>query len=397
MHAVGDRADRHVVLVEGRPQPVEHPAGDLTVELRDTVGALREPEPHHGHVEHARVAALVVLGAEREDLVGRDTLRGAVPAEVLRDQVAREPVDAGRHRGVRREHGAGARHLERRVEVEVRAGLVDGELADPFDAEEAGVALVGVEHLRRGPAGQPRVDAQRADTADAEQQLLEQPVFAGAAVQAVRDVTEHAVVLLHVGVEQQQGHSADLGDPDPRNQLAAAGYGDRDPGRRAVLFAQQRDGKPIRVEDRVGLLLPALTGERLAEVAVPVEQADPDDRHAQVGGRLEVIAGQDAQAAGVLRQHGGDAELGREVGDRSGPLRLGQAPGTSARRSGRRRGRRRQPRAARQTPCRPPARSAAACAPHRAGAPGRGRSRPTVRGRRPGRRPGSRGAMTSAG
>ena len=34
-------------------------------------------------------------------------------------------------------------------------------------------------------------------------------------------------------------------------------------------------------------------------------------------GRLEVVAGEDAEAAGVLRQHLGDAELRREVGDAS--------------------------------------------------------------------------------
>ncbi len=35
---------------------------------------------------------------------------------------------------------------------------------------------------------------------------------------------------------------------------------------------------------------------------MPVEQADADDRHAQVAGGLEVVAGQDAEAAGVLGQ-----------------------------------------------------------------------------------------------
>jgi hypothetical protein len=49
---------------------------------------------------------------------------------------------------------------------------------------------------------------------------------------------------------------------------------------------------------------------------VPVEQADPDDRHAQVAGRLQVVARENAQAARVLRQYRGDAVLGREVGDR---------------------------------------------------------------------------------
>ena len=60
--------------------------------------------------------------------------------------------------------------------VEVEA-LVGGELADALEAEEAGVALVGVEHLGRRVAGDPAVRADRADAADAEQQLLEQPVL----------------------------------------------------------------------------------------------------------------------------------------------------------------------------------------------------------------------------
>ncbi len=58
------------------------------------------------------------------------------------------------------------------------------------------------------------------------------------------------------------------------------------------------------------LLLPAVPGEGLAEVAVPVEQPDADQRDTQVAGRLQMVAGQDAEAAGVLRQGGRDAEFG---------------------------------------------------------------------------------------
>ena len=54
VHAVGDRADRHLGLVERRPQAVEHPAADVPVQLGDAVGALREPEAHHRHVEDVR-------------------------------------------------------------------------------------------------------------------------------------------------------------------------------------------------------------------------------------------------------------------------------------------------------------------------------------------------------
>ena len=67
-------------------------------------------------------------------------------AELHLDQLAREPVDAGRHGRMGGEDGAGARLLQRRVEVQPLGG---DELADALDAEESGVALVGVEHLRR--------------------------------------------------------------------------------------------------------------------------------------------------------------------------------------------------------------------------------------------------------
>ena len=274
-----------------------------------------EPEAHDGHVEDARVAALVVLGAEREDPLDRDAGAGVVAAEVLRDQVAGEAVDAGRDRGVRGEDRAGARHLERGVEVEA---LVLGELADPLEAEEAGVALVGVEDLGRRGAGELAVGADGADAADAEQHLLAQPVLGVAAVEPVGDVAQDARC-----------------SPRRRCRAAAAGRGrpgrprcgrarSRPPGMPTVIaaggalaVAQQRERELVGVEDRVGLLLPAVARERLAEVAVPVEQADADDRHAEVAGGLEVVAGEDAEAAAVLRQHRGDAELRGEVGDRA--------------------------------------------------------------------------------
>ena len=69
VHAVGDRADRHLGLVEAGHRPANMLAADVAVQLRDAVGALGEAQAHDGHVEHGRVAALVVLGAEREDLV----------------------------------------------------------------------------------------------------------------------------------------------------------------------------------------------------------------------------------------------------------------------------------------------------------------------------------------
>ena len=65
----------------------------------------------------------------------------------------------------------------------------------------------------------------------------------------------------------------------------------------------------------VALLLPAVVGHPLVEVALRVHEADADERHAQVARLLAVIAGQHAEAAGVDRQRLVQGELGREIGD----------------------------------------------------------------------------------
>ena len=72
------------------------------------------------------------------------------------------------------------------------------------------MTLVGVEHLGRRVTGDPAVDPQRPDAADAEQQLLAEPVLAVAAVEPVGDVDVVLGVALDVGVQHQQRHPADL-------------------------------------------------------------------------------------------------------------------------------------------------------------------------------------------
>jgi hypothetical protein len=276
------------------------------------VHPLCQPHPHHGHVEHLGVAAGVGLRAQREHPVDGQRRVAGRPAEVLLDQGAGEPVDAGRHRGVRGEHRARPAHLDRLVEAQPRLRV----LADPLQAEEAGVALVGVEDLRLRMAGQRAERPHRPHSPHSQQQLLPEPVLAPATVEPVGDLPQGGLVLLHVGVEQQQRHPAHLGQPDLRGQHPALGQRDGDPDRRPAVLPQQRQRQPVRVGPRVMLLLPAFRGQRLAEVAVPVQQPHPDQRHAQVARGLEMVTGQNAEPAGVLGEGAGDAVLRREVGDR---------------------------------------------------------------------------------
>ena len=162
MHAVRDRADRHLVDGHARPEPVEHLAADLAVQFGDAVGARREAQAHHGHVE-AGLLRLVVAMAERHQLIERDAQLGHEPTEIFLDQLAWEAIDAGRNGGVGGEHAACTRGLDGFGEGEAAGD----ELADPLEREEAGVALVGVEDLRREAER-----AERPDTGNTEHHLL---------------------------------------------------------------------------------------------------------------------------------------------------------------------------------------------------------------------------------
>ena len=83
------------------------------------------------------------------------------------------------------------------------------QLADPLEAEEAGVALVGVEDV-----GLQAERAQGAHAADAEHDLLAQAVVLVAAVEAVGDGDAVGGVAGDVGVEEVQRDAADVGPPD---------------------------------------------------------------------------------------------------------------------------------------------------------------------------------------
>ena len=174
--------------------------------------------------------------------------------------------------------------------------------------------------------------AQRPRPADAEQQLL---ADAGPLVAAVEPRGQLAIlgrVAFDVRVEQQQGAAPDRHRPDPRRDRAGAGL-DADGDGAAVLRRRRPDRQRRGVDVEVLLLLPAVAVEALPEVALVVVEADADQRDAEVGRALDVIAGQHAEAARVDRQRLVQPELGREVGDRPRPQHAGVAlaPGVARR------------------------------------------------------------------
>ena len=200
-------------------------------------------------------------------------------------------------------------------------GLVEGrsgghQLAGPLGQEECGVALVEVPDRRRQPE---RPDGPHA--ADAQDELLVEAHLAAADVQDVGDRPIGVGVFRQVGIEEEDRHPADLGDPH-RDRQVAIRQGDRDVERIAVGVGRPEQRQAVQVVVGIGVLLVSVGVDRLAEVALAIEQADADERQGHVAGRLHVVAGQDAQPAGVDAQRFVKAVLGAEVGDRAVQRRL---------------------------------------------------------------------------
>ena len=208
------------------------------------------------------------------------------------------------------EDGSRPHHLE----CFVKRQSVADEVADPLQAEESGVALVGVEHLGRGGRGQFGERLDGTHSPDTEQQLLQEAMFAAATVETVGDGSQRVLVFGDIRVEKQQLDATHGNLPDSRPERFSVRQRECDQDGGAVGIAEHAERQTIRVEHGVGLLLPALARNRLAEVASAIEESHSDDGYTEVGCALEVIAGEDAESTRVLRQRCGDSELRREIG-----------------------------------------------------------------------------------
>ena len=295
--AVRDREDPSVG--DGLPGRV----GRRRVELADGVGAGREAQAEGRHVELASVA--VRPQSEIEHALHGHATGVEHRARHAPDEVGVEALVARRHRGVDGERGVALDPVERVAECEP----VPDELAGPLGQQECRVPLVQVPDGRRH-AERP----QRTHATDAEDQLLVEPHLPAADVQDVRDGPVLDGVLAHVRVEQQHRDAADLRQPDRDRQLAT-GQLQLHVERQAVRALDAGQRQPAEVVVGVRVFLMAVGVDRLAEVALAVQQADADERQRHVACRLHVIPGEDAQAAGVDAEGLMDPVLGAEVGD----------------------------------------------------------------------------------
>jgi len=315
MNAVGDVADGNLVFGNIRPQVLPHPAGDLAVKFADAVAGAGHLDRKDGHIEFA-VAMGPADAAEAVELLLRDLQGAVIVADVTVDQAQLELIDAGGHGGVAGEHGAVAVGF---------LGFLEGESrflhqeADALQGHEGGVALVHMADI--GPQAEAFEGAQ---AADAEDDLLLDARLLVSAVELVGDLAIARLVLRRVGVEEVERDASDIHPPDPERDLPLREV-HRNEDRLAGVVGFELDRKIVEVVVGVGLLLPPVGVQVLAEVSLLVEQADADERDAQLARRLEVVARENAEASGVDRQAFRQAELHGEVGDPGG--RVGAVTG----------------------------------------------------------------------
>ena len=212
-----------------------------------------------------------------------------------------------------------------------QTGLFERELArpaqlqHPLQRDQEAVAFVHVKHGRLDAEG-----SERAHAADAEHDLLAEAAVRLGHIEAVADRTQLGRVGFDVGVEQEERDPAHLHAPDRDPHLLGSDRGVHF-DRRAVGLEDALDGQLGRLVLRIDLVLAAALVDPLPAEALPVTVAEEAHRHqrdAKVVGRLEVVAGQDAQPARIDRQRLRDPELEREVADHEG--RAGVQEGRAA-------------------------------------------------------------------
>ena len=263
-----------------------------------------------GEDRHAELLGLVgrIDAPERQKRLLRESERVPQRSEVLLDELRREPIVPGRHRRVRGEDDL-RRHAAHRF---VRADALD--IHPPphqLERRKGAVSLVQMHD-----AGRDVERGQRAHAADAEQQLLADPDALIAAVEPGGQLAVLGAVAVDVRVEQQERVASDGDPPDARDDPARPRL-DLHRHRHAVVRRRLDRQQPV-VDVDVLLALPGVVIEPLPEVALVVVEADADERDPEVGGALEMVAGEDAEPARVDRNRLVQAELRREVRHRPG-------------------------------------------------------------------------------
>ena len=207
-----------------------------------------------------------------------------------------------------REDRPGPGLIEGLVERTPRLHRLGGEL----QRRQRGVPFVEM-HDGRVVAEGP----EQSHPSDAQHRVLRQPQPGVTHVQTSGDPPVQDVVLAAARVEQVQRHAPHVDAPHLDVHVAPP-KGHRHRERPPVLPGHERRRERRGVDLGPVVVLPAARVEALVVAALPVEQADPDDRQPPVRRLLQDVAREDPEAARVDRKRRVDPVL--EAEERHGAL-----------------------------------------------------------------------------
>ncbi len=207
VYAVGHGTDGDFSFGPAGEQHLKKALAHLSVQAGHAVDVATSAHRQVGHVERLAGIRRVAASQGEKGLAGQSCLAHKRLGR-LADQVRLEPVEGGFHGGVGREHVPCPRGPQRHPEgnfVLFRKALCAGEHG------KRRMTFVHVADLDLDPQL-----LQQPPTADAQHQLLQQPLLFPGRVQVGRDAAVPRAVQGVIAVQQIQVHLAHAGVPDPQ-------------------------------------------------------------------------------------------------------------------------------------------------------------------------------------
>src|SRR5438874_5831805 len=288
MNPVSYVSDGNFVRGDAGPDVFPKAATHFAVQFADAVGMAAQAQ---GQDRHAKWIGGVDSGlAEGEKFVEGQADFGRETAEIFAHHFARERIVSGRHRSVGGENIGRSGNLEGRVKIEP---LLRDETANPLQAEKCGVSFV---HMKNFRLDSERV--QRIDAADAEHNLLSHSHFEITAVKLRRDKPIFRFVLRNIGVEQIKPDAPDVKFPKAGVNIAVQNRHRHQ--QRAIITLDFSDRQMMKVLIKTDRVLDSVLVDFLPEISVPIEQPDGDKVQIEIAGRFAMVAGENAEAAGII-------------------------------------------------------------------------------------------------
>src|SRR5208283_2135385 len=288
MDAVGDVSNGNRVFVFPRRETRPHGAGNFAVQRGNCIGAARELQPEHSHAK--TFVAIRMLASQRHETFPGKAEALAQRSEMLFDQIGIEAIVAGGHGSVGRENHFPRYPRHRLIEADA---FFHHALPNGFQHGKSAVPFVEVKN--------PRGDTerfQRAQTAYTQQYFLVHTHAAIAAVQTRSHIAVFGSIAVYIGVEEKQITTADFHAPNFRIDRTMSGVDLHHDGS-AIDSYGGFHGQVVDIDFEVLFALPAVAIQALTEISLAIKQAHGNQRDAQIGGALNVIAGQNSKSTGV--------------------------------------------------------------------------------------------------